>query len=158
LSGFIAGLAMKSILKPLAVCLSVAITTSSIGQQSLFHRAENGVEIALISVKRTSDYTEIHLQTLAASRGGVCWYKSGPDSPYLIADERRLRFIGGDNITSCPDRRRYAEREVMVLRFEPMPQSVREFSLVEGEGGEDQMRGHRKPNETFWNFLYVKLN
>ncbi len=142
----------------MAILLLLAAGGSSIAQTGLFHRAENQVAIALVQVNRTTAFTEVRLETLSATKGGVCWYRAGPDSPYLIAEERRYRYLGGDNITDCPDRRNYNEREIMVLRFEPLPQTVREFSLVEGEGGEDQMRGKRRANETFWNFLYVKLN
>lgn len=154
----VTGALVKSVWKSLTIFLLFATMSPAPGQSGLFHRAENQVQIALIAVKRNADHTEIQLEALSASRGGVCWNKAGPDSPYLIAEERRFRFTGGDNITSCPERRLYREREIMVLRFEPLPPEAREFSLVEGEGGEDQMRGIARPNETFWNFLYVKLN
>ena len=149
---------MKSIWKSLAILLLLAATGIAAGQSGLFHKAENQVQVAIVQVKRTSNYTEVHLETLSATRGDVCWYRTGPDSPYLIANERRYRYLHGDNIRDCPNGRKYDDREVMVLRFEPLPQDIREFSLVEGEGGEGQMRGIARPNETFWNFLYVKLN
>jgi hypothetical protein len=45
----------------------------------------------------------------------------------------------------------------MVLRFEPLEPQVREFSLVEGEGGENQMIDPASAvNIRYWNFLHVK--
>jgi hypothetical protein len=44
----------------------------------------------------------------------------------------------------------------MVLRFEPIEPQIREFSLVEGEGGENQMIDPASSRGTYWNFLHVK--
>jgi hypothetical protein len=149
---------VKSIWQFLTIFLLLATTGNTDGQSGLFHKAENQVQVAIVQVKQASNYTEVRLETLSATRGDVCWYKTGPDSPYLIADGRRYRYLHGDNVRDCPNGRKYDDREIMVLRFEPLPQTIREFSLVEGEGGEEQMRGNKRANETFWNFLYVKLN
>jgi hypothetical protein len=88
----------------------------------------------------------------------VCWNSSGPDSPYLLAEGRHYRFLNGDSITACPTRRDYATREIMVLRFAPLDPQVRQFSLVEGQGGENQLVDPASSTIRYWNFLRVKLN
>jgi hypothetical protein len=125
--------------------------------EPLFHLAENKVPVAIVQVIRTPEKAEVSLKTQRAL-SNVCWYSTGPNSPYLLASSRRFRFVGGDNITACPTKRDYATQEVMVLRFQPMESGVREFSLVEGEGGENQMVDPKSSNETFWNFLHVRSN
>ncbi|MFN3658927.1 MAG: hypothetical protein ACK4UO_16890 [Pseudolabrys sp.] len=124
--------------------------------QNLFHRAENRVQVALVKVDRSADYTEVHLQAQAALKG-VCWNLTGEDSPYLLAEGRRHYLLKGDNITACPKRRAYANKEIMVLRFQPLSPEVRTFSLVEGRGGEKQMTDPASTKGIFWNFLNVKL-
>ena len=82
----------------------------------------------------------------------------GAQQPDLLAGGKRYRFLGGDRITDCPAQRDYAERELMILRFEPLPAGVREFSLVEGEGGENQaLDPASMKDRSFWNFLRIKL-
>ena len=125
--------------------------------QSLFHRAENNVQVALVKVQRASDYTEIQLQTLKAM-SGVCWYASGPNSPFLVAAGQHYRYVSGGNITACPGKQNYANEEIMTLRFEPLPAETKTFSLVEGEGGENQMINQKSSNDTFWNFVGIKLD
>jgi hypothetical protein len=125
--------------------------------QTLFHQAENQVQVALVKVVRAAGYTEVHLQTLKAM-AGICWYASGVNSPYLLADGRRFRYLDGGNITACPGKQAYANQEVMVLRFEPLPANARAFALVEGQGGENQMVDPKSSREQFWNFLRVKLD
>ena len=125
--------------------------------QSLFHRAENNVQVALVKVERTAAYTEIQLQTQKAMNG-VCWYASGPNSPFLVAAGEHYRYVSGDNITACPGKQNYANQEIMTLRFEPLPAETKTFSLVEGEGGENQMINRKSSSETFWNFVGIKLD
>jgi hypothetical protein len=123
----------------------------------VFYLAENKVPVALVEVIRTPQYTEVRLET-QAPRPKVCWSASGPNSPYLLADSHRYRFIGGDRIANCPERRDYAARELMILRFQPIESNVREFSLVEGEGGENQLiNPASSPGTRYWNFLHVKM-
>ena len=53
----------------------------------------------------------------------------------------------------------YGAGEVMVLRFEPLGAQVHEFSLVEGQGGENQLIdpvAHK--TERYWNFLHIAVN
>jgi hypothetical protein len=142
-----AGLALFAVLALLAVP-AVA--------QDLFHRAENQVQVALVKVVRQAQATEIHLQTLGALKS-VCWESTGRNSPYLLVDGRRYRYLGSRNITPCPTRRPYADREIMVLRFEPIPATANTFSLVEGQGGENQMIDPSSSKDRYWNFLRVKL-
>jgi hypothetical protein len=140
--------------------LSIALVFASFlptEAQTLFHLAENQVPIALVQIVRTPQYAEVHLQTQAAVPR-VCWNSAGPDSPYLLAEGRRYRFLGGDHITNCPTEQNYDVREIMVLRFEPLNSGVREFSLVEGQGGENQMINPSSSTRRFWNFLRIKLN
>lgn len=118
--------------------------------------AENKVPVTMIEVIKTPRHTEIRLQTQAALNG-VCWTSQGTDSPYLLAGGRRYRFLGGDGITACPAVRNYAARESMALRFEPLDPQAKEFSLVEGQGGENQMIDPASSKARFWNFLRVKL-
>ena len=119
--------------------------------------AENGVPVTMIDVQRTPQYTEVRLQTRSAIRQ-VCWTASGSQSPYLIAEGQHYTFLGGDEIASCPLSRDYDANAVMVLRFQPLPASVGEMSLVEGVGGEAQMiNPNADPTTHYWNFLRVKL-
>ncbi len=121
-----------------ATAMAVLLLAMPAGAQSLFHRAENQVQVALTKVVRTAEYTEVHLQTQAALKG-VCWAAAGDNSPYLSADGQRYRYRKGDNVTDCPTRRDYADKEVMLLRFEPLPAQNHMFSLWEGHGGENQL-------------------
>ena len=89
---------------------------------------------------------------------GVCWYATGENSPYLMAEGRRFRYLSGDNIATCPAQQNYANQAVMVLRFQPLAAQVRTFSLVEGQGGENQMMDPASTKSRFWNFLRVKLD
>jgi hypothetical protein len=124
--------------------------------ESLLHVAENKVPVAIVRIERMPRFTEVHIET-QAPRSKVCWASSGPNSPYLLANGRRHRFIDGDAITNCPATRDYGARETMVLRFEPLDAQIREFSLVEGEGGENQMIDPASSRGSYWNFLRVKL-
>lgn len=124
--------------------------------EPISHQAENSVPVAIVQLNRTAGFTEARLQTQAA-RPGVCWASTGPNSPYLLAAGHRYRFLGGDNIANCPARRDYGAGEIMVLRFEPLDPQAQEFSLVEGEGGENQMIDPKSsPGARYWNFLRVK--
>ncbi len=141
-----------------AVPLSI-VTMLACGQPaaaaSLFHPAENNVSVAIVRLERTERFTEVHIET-QAPRSKVCWWANGPDSPFLIASGHRYRLLDGDNIASCPASRDYGAHEIMVLRFEPLAPQIREFSLVEGEGGENQMLNPTSsPRTHYWNFLHV---
>ena len=141
----------------LAAC-AILLSPEPALAQKVFKRAENGVAVAVVEVIRNADNTELHLQTMAALKD-VCWYPVGAYSPYLIADGHRYVFNDGDHLVGCPSRMNYAKGDIMVLRFEPLPASAHEFSLVEGKGGEDQMRNpaaHK--GQRFWNFLHIKLD
>jgi len=145
-------------LVPMAAAIAVLLLLAfPAGAQSLFHRAENQVQVALVKVVRKADYTEVHLRTQAALNG-VCWYATGENSPYLMAEGRRFRYLSGDNIAACPAQQNYANQAVMVLRFQPLAAQVRTFSLVEGQGGENQMIDPASTKSRFWNFLRVKLD
>jgi hypothetical protein len=135
---------------------AAAFLTLPAAAHTLFHPAENQVRVAMIGVVLAGAFTEVHLQTQAALTG-VCWNSSGPDSPYLLSDGHRYRFLNGDNISACPARQGYADKDVMVLRFEPLDAKAREFSLVEGEGGERQLTDPKSSATRYWNFLHVKL-
>ncbi len=140
------------------VALVLVLMTGSVATaQALFHVAENQVPVAVIEVKRTPQFTEVRLRALAALRG-VCWTHKGVNSPYLLGGGRRHRFLGGDAIVDCPARRDYLVGENMVLRFEPLDAQMSEFSLVEGEGGENQMVDPKSSTERYWNFLRIRLN
>jgi hypothetical protein len=134
----------------------VLLGTQPAAAEVVFQLAENKVPVALIEVARSSRYTEIRLQAQAAVTG-VCWTAQGPDSPYLLANGRRYRFLGGDGITTCPAVRNYVARESMALRFEPLDPPTKEFSLVEGQGGENQTTDPASSKARFWNFLRVTL-
>src|SRR5262249_25886287 len=123
-----------------AVLLSVVMLacTRALLAETLLHPAENNVPVAIVRIERTARFTEVTLET-QAPRQKVCWAASGANSPYLLANGRRYRLIEGDQIASCPATRDYGAHEAMVLRFEPLGPQVGEFSLVEGEGGENQM-------------------
>jgi hypothetical protein len=134
----------------------MALLALPAGAQTLSHRAENGVPVVLVQVARTAKQTEVALRVEQALPG-VCWTASGPDSPYLLADGHRYRFLGGDNIAACPARRDYEAGTVMTLRFEPLGAQVRSFSLVEGQGGENQLIDPASSRTRYWNFLRVRL-
>ena len=123
--------------------------------ETLMHPAENSVPVAIVRIERTPRFTEIYIET-QAPRQKVCWASSGSNSPYLLADGHRYRLIEGGNFASCPATRDYVAHETMVLRFEPIEPQIREFSLVEGEGGENQMIDPASSSSRYWNFLHVK--
>ena len=114
------------IVRTAAAIAALMLLAVPAGAQSLFHRAENQVQVALVKVVRTANYTEVHLQTLAALKS-VCWYASGENSPYLLAEGRRFRYLSGDNIAACPAQQDYANQAVMVLRFQPLAAQTRTF-------------------------------
>lgn len=125
--------------------------------EALFHRAENQVPVAITAIKRPAEHTEIHLQAQAAL-AKVCFAASGPNSPYLLAAGRNYRYLGGDNVTACPDRRDYAAGDIMVLRFEPLVAGSSTFSFVSGQSGEKQPIDAVSPTTPYWNFLRVRLD
>jgi hypothetical protein len=125
--------------------------------ETLFHRAENQVPVAIVEIKRPPQHTEVHLKAQAALTK-VCFAASGPNSPYLLASGRNYRYLGGDNITACPERRDYAAGDVMVLRFEPLAAGSSTFSFVSGQAGEKQPIDAVAPTTPYWNFLRVQLN
>lgn len=128
------------------------------GAQTLFRIAENQVPVAVVEVIRTPSYTEVHLQT-QQPRPNVCWTAAGPNSPYLLTSGHRYRFISGDHVTTCPQLMNYGASEIMVLRFEPLGAQVHEFSLVEGQGGENQMIDPASDKKVrYWNFLHIQLH
>ena len=124
--------------------------------EAVFRPAENKVPVALVEVSKSPRYTEVRLQTQAAVTG-ICWHTQGPDSPYLVAGDRRYRFLGGDGIGTCPAARNYAARESMALRFEKLDPQVKEFSFIDGHGGEKEMTEPEAAKPRFWNFLRVTL-
>jgi len=136
---------------------SVASLLQPAAAETLFHRAENQVPVAIVEIKRPADHTEIHLQAQTAL-AKVCFATSGPNSPYLLASGRNYRYLGGDNVTACPERRDYAPADVMVLRFEPLAAGSSTFSFVSGQGGEKQSIDVVSPTTPYWNFLRVRLN
>ena len=58
--------------------------------ETLFHRAENQVPVAIVEIKRPPEHTEIHLHVQAALTK-VCVAASVPNSPYLLASGRKYR-------------------------------------------------------------------
>src|SRR6476619_7643129 len=74
--------------------------------ETLFHRAENQVPVAIVDIKRPAEHTEIHLQTQAALTK-VCFAASGPNSPYLLASGRNYRYLGGGRIIKNNKRHNY---------------------------------------------------
>ena len=125
--------------------------------ESLFHRAENQVPVAIVEIRRPAEHTEIHLQMQAALTK-VCFAASGPNSPYLLAAGRNYRYLGGDNVTACPERRDYAAGDTMILRFEPLAAGSSTFSFVSGQSGDKQSADVVSPTTPYWNFLRVRLN
>ena len=113
-----------------------ALVTPPISAETLFHRAENQVPVAIVQIEHTRGQTEIHLQAQAVL-AKVCFTANGPNSPYLLASGRSYRYLGGDNLTTCPERRDYAAGDVMVLRFEALEAGSSTFSFVSGQGGEN---------------------
>jgi len=139
----------------LASIAVAALFAPPAGAQGVFHRAENQVPVAIVQVTRTPSYTEIHLQAQAPLTK-VCWTSTGPNSPYILAIGRSLRYLEGDNVTTCPARRDYADKEVMVLRFEPLEMQVSTFSLVASQMGEGRSTGSATAARD-WNFQRVPV-
>ena len=139
------------------VIAAVTLCVPPASAETLFHRAENQVPVARVQIERPAGRTEIHLLAQAALTK-VCFAASGPNSPYLLASGRNSRYLGGDNVTACPERRDYAAGDVMVLRFEPVDAGSSTFSFVSGQGGENQPIGAVSPSTPYWNFLRVRLN
>ena len=139
------------------VVAAVTLCVPPVSAETLFHRAENQVPVAIVQIERPAGRTEIHLQAQAAL-SKVCFAASGPNSPYLLASGHNSRYLGGDNVTACPERRDYAAGDVMVLRFEPLAAGSSTFSFVSGQGGEKQPIGAVSPTSPYWNFLRVRVN
>jgi hypothetical protein len=135
----------------------VAFLAPPVAAETLFHRAENQVPVAIVEIKRTPEHTEIRLRAEAAL-SKVCFAASGSNSPYLLASGRNYRYLGGDNVSSCPERRDYSAGDVMVLRFEPLVAGTSTFSFVSGQGGEKQPIDVVSPTTPYWNFLRVQVN
>ena len=125
--------------------------------ETLFHRAENQVPVAIVEIKRHAEFTEINLQAQAALTK-VCFATGGPNRPYLLAAGRNYHYVGVDSVTTCPERRDYAQGDIMVLRFEPLAAGSSTFSFVSGQGGEKQSIDAVSPTTPYWNFLRVRLN
>ncbi len=127
------------------------------GSQPLYHEAENQAPVAITEVRQTRQYTEVNI-TVVGSTGNVCWAHSGPNSPYLLSGGRRYPFVGGDAIVDCPTRMTYTVGDVMTLRFQPLGLDAEEFSLVEGEAGENQLLDPASDSRRYWNFFRVRLD
>jgi len=140
-----------------AVASAAILSVSPVFAETLFHRAENQVPVAIVEIDRTSARTEIRLQAQAALTK-VCFAASGPNSPYLLASGRNYRYLGGENVSACPERRDYGAGDVMVLHFEPLAAGNSTFSFVSGQGGEKQSIDAVAPNTPYWNFIRVRLN
>ncbi len=140
---------------PWAAIATVPFSVSPAAAETLFHRAENQVPVALVRVERPAGQTEIHLQAQAAL-AKVCFAATGPGSPYLLANGRNYRYLGGDNVSACPERRDYAAGDVLVLRFEALEAGSSTFSLA--SGGEKQSADAVSPAAPSWNFIRVILN
>jgi hypothetical protein len=123
--------------------------------ETLMHRAENQVPVAIVRIERTADHTEIHLQMQAALEK-VCFAPTGPNSPYLLANGQSYRYLGGDTVTACPQRRDYAAGDVVVLRFAPLEAGTSTFSLA--AGGDKRSGEAISPAAPSWNFIRVILN
>ena len=80
---------------------------------------------------------------------------AGANAPYLLARGRRYRLVGGEDIAICPRRRFHTARQIMVLHFELLDPTIREVSLVEGQGGENRMIDLKSSSARFWNFLRI---
>jgi hypothetical protein len=141
-----------------ALILSLALVAASqvAVAETVSQQAENQVPVTAVEVSTGPNFTEVHLQTQAALQS-VCWFASGPNSPYLLSSEHRYRFISSNNVALCPTTENYAANDVMVLRFEPLPAGTTEFSLVEGQGGENQLVNPLGSTVRYWNFLHIKL-
>ncbi len=136
---------------------TAALIALPVAAQTLPHRAENDVPVVMTQVERTPKQTAVTLR-VEQDLPSVCWAASGPDSPYLMAEGRRYRFVNGDNVTACPATRDYRAGDAMTLRFEPLGPEVRSFSLVEGQGGENQLIDPASSRNRYWNFLRVPLD
>ena len=89
--------------------------------ETLFHRAENQVPVAIVEIKRAPEHTEIHLQAQAAVTK-VCFAASGPNSPYLLASGQNYRYLGGDTSALNEQEARAEERPA---RAEPLARAER---------------------------------
>jgi hypothetical protein len=139
------------------VVAALLLTVLPAAAETLFHRAENQVPVAIVEIKRHAEFTEIHLQAQAALTK-VCFATGGPNRPYLLAAGRNYHYVGGDNVTACPERRDYAQGDIMILGFEPSAAGSSTFSFVSGQGGEKQPIDVVAPTSPYWNFLRVRLN
>ena len=151
---------MRILGKALFGAIFVAVPLSvvqPVAAETLPHRAENQVPVAIVQIKRAAEHTEIHLQAQAALTK-VCFAASGLNSPYLLAAGRNYRYLGGDNVTACPERRDYAAGDIIVLRFELLAAGSSTFSFVSGQGGEKQPIDVVSPTTPYWNFLRVRLD
>jgi hypothetical protein len=140
---------------PGAVIAASLLLALPAAAETQMHRAENQVPVAIVQIERPANATEIHLRALAVLEK-VCFAATGPNSPYLLANGRNYRYLGGDNVTACPQRRDYAAGDVMVLRFEPLEAGSSTFSLA--AGGERQSAGAVSPAAPSLNFIRVILN
>jgi len=141
----------------MGILVAASFVPQPVAAQKLLHRAENQVPVAIVEVKRAPGQTEIHLRALAAL-SKVCFAASGPNSPYLLASGQNYRYLGGENVTTCPERRDYAANDVLVLRFEAIEPGASTFSFVSGQAGEKQPIDIVAPTTPYWNFLRVPLN
>jgi len=123
--------------------------------ETLMHRAENQVPVAIVQIERPANHTEIHLQAQAGLEK-VCFAPTGPNSPYLLANGQNYRYLGGDNVTACPQRRDYAAGDVLVLRFAPLEAGTSTFSFA--SGGDKRSGEAVSPAAPSWTFVRVILN
>jgi len=146
----------------------VALAWAHGAEAETVHRlSQVDAHFAVVNVVREKGFTEIHIKPLSEPPQrviepagetwfAICWAESGPDAPFLSADGKRYRYLGGDNVSHCPRSRRY-DGKVMVLRFEPLGADVRQFSLIEGVGGEKQLTGTVNAAAPYLNFVDIQL-
>lgn len=127
------------------------INVDSSGQIfNISHRMEGNRPVLIKSVKLTNTKTEI-LFEIERPVNGVCWQITGVDAPYIEIKQKRLKMLDGENITVCNKRRNYAGGERFMLSFEPLPDGIKTFDLIEGKSGASRAPG-------YWNFIGVNLN
>ena len=113
-----------------AVAAAAILSASSAGAETLFHRAENQVPAAIVQIDRPSTHTEIRLQMQATLVKYVLLQRAQTVRICSPA-AANYRYLGGDNVSTCPERRDYATGDVIFLRFEPLQRATALFLLCQ---------------------------
>lgn len=131
-----------------ATALAVEVTDSLERIVTLDHPEASGKPVFITRVSLTSSETEVVFTV--KSSGNACWYETGVNSPYLLAQSKKHSLRSADNVEFCESFINYPAGSTFSLTFDPIPLESITVDLIEGEAAENG-------EPRFFNYFDVQL-